>query len=67
MYLFVSLPIVKYIPIKPPKNHRQVYSEYQLTDQYKCNNISYGAFYMYAREYWLDIEWDKTIGEIIDD
>lgn len=52
---------------KPPKNHRQVYSEYQITDQYKSNKISYEAFYMYAREYWKDITWDKTLGEIIDD
>lgn len=52
---------------KPPKNHYKVFCQYTKTEQYKNNNISYGAFYMYAREYWKDIEWDKTIGEVIDD
>ncbi len=52
---------------KPPKNHYKVFCQYTKTDQYKSNDISYGAFYMYARKYWKDIEWDKTIGEIIDD
>lgn len=52
---------------KPPKNHRQVYSEYQLTDQYKSNDISYGAFYMYAREYWQDTVWSKPLSDFIDD
>lgn len=52
---------------KPPKNHSKVYSEYQLTDQYKSNDISYGAFYMYAREYWQDITWDRPLSDFIDD
>lgn len=57
----------------PSKNYNEVYSIY-LHEVNECEKecvdkkISYQCFYLYAREFWKDVNWgNKTLGELIDE
>ncbi len=39
-----------------PKNYAEVYEEFQKSKCYQATPISYSAFYHYARQMWIDVE-----------
>ncbi|MCH5189932.1 MAG: helix-turn-helix domain-containing protein [Oscillospiraceae bacterium] len=53
----------------PSKNYKEVYEKYFVPMGYQ---IPYKRFYLYAKDFWIDVEWknperDLTLGELIDD
>lgn len=48
----------------PSKNFKEVYEKYYITIG---SPISRECFNLYAREFWIDVDWgNKTLGELID-
>ena len=48
----------------PSKNFKEVYEKYYIT---RGSPISRECFNLYARDFWMDVDWgNKTLGELID-